>query len=202
MVCSYPNLSLVKLEIVFSVFTDAISRLSTIWPVVDVSFAWSSRSGIADISPKAVVFMATEQGGDIGEQGHVGRASLQLGDDLHHALFHGDFDVIASPDRTLARQSHPQHLRHVGLVLVGHFPGFFELSLDQHRMQRVPHLLVFAPDAVQMNPAFKRDGHSERKHEQNGVHEHPTLLEKRYYGIEAHRFPPLSKQDCVVISPC
>src|SRR3972149_6494962 len=54
------NWRLVKFEIAFSALTDANSRLSTIWPVVDVSLAWKNRSGIADISPKAVVFMATE----------------------------------------------------------------------------------------------------------------------------------------------
>jgi hypothetical protein len=100
---------------------------------------------------------------------------------LHHALFHGDFDVITTPDRTLTCQSHSQHLRHVGFVLVDHFPGFVELSLDQHRMQLVPHFLVGAPDAVQLNPAFKHDGHANRKHEQNRVHEHPPLLEKRHH---------------------
>jgi len=42
-----------------SAFTDAISRLFTIWPVVVVRRAWSSSSGIAVISPKAVQFMAS-----------------------------------------------------------------------------------------------------------------------------------------------
>ena len=45
----------------------------------------------------------SQQGGDIGEQRHVRRALLQLRDDLHHAFFHGDFDVVTAPDRTLAR---------------------------------------------------------------------------------------------------
>src|SRR6266702_2446459 len=51
---------LVKVEIVLSAFTDAISRLFTIWPVVVVRRAWSSRSGIAVIRPNAVQFMASE----------------------------------------------------------------------------------------------------------------------------------------------
>ena len=44
----------------FRALTDAISRLSTIWPVVEVSLACISSIGIAAIRPKAVVFIATE----------------------------------------------------------------------------------------------------------------------------------------------
>jgi len=91
------------------------------------------------------------------------------------------FDVIPPPDRALACQSHSQHLRHAGFVLAGNFPGFIELSLDQGRMQHFPNLLVYTSDAVQLHPSFKCDGHANRKHEQDGVHEHSTLLEERHY---------------------
>jgi hypothetical protein len=47
-------------EITLSAFTEAISRLSTIAPVLAVRIAWVTRSGMATISPKAVVFIATE----------------------------------------------------------------------------------------------------------------------------------------------
>lgn len=43
-----------------SALTDAISRLFTILPVFVVRRAWSRRSGIAVIRPKAVQFMASE----------------------------------------------------------------------------------------------------------------------------------------------
>jgi hypothetical protein len=48
-------------------------------------------------------------------------------------------------------------------------------------MQQVLHLVVSAPDTVQLNPTLKRDGNANRKHEQNGVHEQSTLLKKRHY---------------------
>ena len=44
----------------FRNFTAAISRLSTIWVVLDCSTEYTSNNGIATISPNAVVFMATE----------------------------------------------------------------------------------------------------------------------------------------------
>src|SRR6185369_1032085 len=60
MIGSYEYWRLVKVEIVLSALTDAISRLFTIWPVVVVKRAWSSSRGIAVIRPKAVQFMASE----------------------------------------------------------------------------------------------------------------------------------------------
>jgi hypothetical protein len=46
--------------ITFSALTEAISRLSTISPVLAVSTECVTSNGIAAISPKAVVFIATE----------------------------------------------------------------------------------------------------------------------------------------------
>ena len=43
-----------------------------------------------------------KQGGNIGEQGHVGRALFQLRDDLHHAFLHSDLDIFATPVFTKA----------------------------------------------------------------------------------------------------
>jgi hypothetical protein len=48
-------------------------------------------------------------------------------------------------------------------------------------MQDIPYFVVRAPDAIQLNPALNCDGHANRKHEQNGVHKYPPLLEERHY---------------------
>jgi hypothetical protein len=37
---------------------------------------------------------------------------------------------------------------------------------------------VYAPDAVQLEASLDRNGHGGHEHEQNRLHEQPTLLEK------------------------
>jgi hypothetical protein len=80
----------------------------------------------------------------------------------------------------MARQAHGQHLRDGGLVLVDHFPGLVEIPLRQQRLNLVPHLAILVAGAVQLYPALDRYGRTDRKHEQNGIHEHPALLKKRH----------------------
>jgi hypothetical protein len=48
-------------------------------------------------------------------------------------------------------------------------------------MQHIPYFVVRAPDTIQLSPALNRDGHANRKHKQNGVHEYTPLLKKRHY---------------------
>jgi hypothetical protein len=115
---------------------------------------------------------------------------LQLGDNLHHALFHGDLDVFSPPDRTHAGQTHPEHLRNNGFVLVDHLPDLVELALCQHGMDQIPHPAVYAPGAVKVKPALDGNGHTSREHKQNRVHEHPTLLKKFHHCLDSHSFPP------------
>ena len=47
-------------EITFSTLTDAISKLLTMLPVLDVSTVCTTSNGMATIKPNAVVFIATE----------------------------------------------------------------------------------------------------------------------------------------------
>jgi hypothetical protein len=122
-----------------------------------------------------------EEGGDVGEKSDVGGAFFQLGDDLHHALFHGDFGVFPTADRPLARQPHAQHLGDGRFVVVGHLPRVVEIPLGEERLHLAPHLAVSRPDEIQLNPALDGDGHADGKDDENGLHEEPTLLKKCHH---------------------
>jgi hypothetical protein len=124
-----------------SALTEAISRLSTISPVLAVSTECVTSSGIADHQPEGGGVHRDRDAGrqQVGLLGRVGvghrgerldqaddraeqaeqrrdvrgerdvrRALLELRDDLHHALFHRDLDVLAAPHRALPREAHAE----------------------------------------------------------------------------------------------
>jgi hypothetical protein len=63
------------------------------------------------------------------------------------------------------------HLRDGRIILADHRFRLFKISLCQYGMELIPHLAVYAPGAVQLDPSLDRNGQTGQKHKQDGVHE-------------------------------
>jgi hypothetical protein len=99
------------------------------------------------------------------------------------------FYVLTTPDHTHTRHSIPS-ICEMLICPADYLSRPVELTLDQYGLKHVPHSAVHAADADQVKRSFQCDGHSDHKHEQNGVHEHPTLVKKVDHRIDIHGFPP------------
>jgi hypothetical protein len=166
---SYEYWRLVKVEIVLSAFTDAISRLFTILPVVVVRRAWSRISGIAVIRPKAVQFIASEilaasraafsaglaeataagrdqthDGAEQSEQGGIlrQRSRVCFSNWRIFPIMLSSMALLCLPALLPPLASHPdrQHLREMAESLVNHIRGLSKSLSAPDAL--VPHLAV------------------------------------------------------------
>ncbi len=123
--------------------TEAISRLTTISPVFEVSTVLVISSGIATISPKAVVFMATEMLAESRSAFSAGFAlatAVKAWSQVQPALMNGDFDEAR--ELTSQDDSAVSRLLAMGLARQGAVRRRedIEIAMEEGMMEIIPQL--------------------------------------------------------------